>query len=61
MPGVGTLLLMTFVFFMVSSEDRNEIKKQEMRNKCYQLTEVQEVYPSTYACMKDRARKKSND
>jgi len=57
MTVIGHIAVMAVVFWLVSSEDRNEQRKQELRNTCYQLAEVEEVYPSQYECIKDNARK----
>ena len=54
---IGHIAVMAVVFWLVSSEDRNEQRKQELRNTCYQLAEVEEVYRSQYECIRDNARK----
>ena len=53
----GIVIAMMAVFWLVSSGERNEQRQAELRAKCYQLAEVEEVYPSRYECMKDKARK----
>lgn len=54
----GTIVVaMMVVFWLVSSGERSEMKAQELRNKCYQLAEVEGVYESRYECIKDKARK----
>ena len=53
----GNVVAMMVVFWLVSSGERNEQRQADLRAKCYQLTEVEEVYASRYECMKDNARK----
>lgn len=53
-----SVLALVFVFFLVSGGDRYEQKQIKLKNKCYQLAEVKDVYPSQYECVKDKARRK---
>lgn len=53
----GIVIAMMVVFWLASSGERSEMKSQELRNKCYQLVEVEKLYESRSECVSDKARK----